>query len=117
MSAFRNLLHGSFKSNSAAGANTSQDLNSQEDVPKRVSQNGDSISRGVPGNGSYNQKGPMVDEPEADAENQPGELSFAEDTAGGMGRHLGLFSATFLVLVIFFVFDHSVSFLKVYYEI
>lgn len=28
---------------------------------------------------------------------QPGELSFDEDTRGGMGRHLGLFSTTFLM--------------------
>lgn len=28
---------------------------------------------------------------------QPGELSFDEDTAGGMGRHLGLTSTTFLM--------------------
>ena len=28
---------------------------------------------------------------------QPGELSFEEDTAGGLGRHLGLFSTTFLM--------------------
>ncbi|KUJ19016.1 amino acid transporter [Mollisia scopiformis] len=29
---------------------------------------------------------------------EPGELSFAEDTSGGMGRHLGLFSTTFLII-------------------
>ncbi|MCJ1357803.1 MAG: hypothetical protein MMC33_007799 [Icmadophila ericetorum] len=28
----------------------------------------------------------------------PGELSFEEDTAGGLGRHLGLFSTTFLII-------------------
>ena len=28
---------------------------------------------------------------------QPGELSYAEVTAGGLGRHLGLFSTTFLM--------------------
>ncbi len=28
---------------------------------------------------------------------EPGELSFAEDTSGGLGRHLGLFSTTFLM--------------------
>ena len=28
---------------------------------------------------------------------QPGELSLKEDTAGGMGRHLGLTSTTFLM--------------------
>ena len=27
----------------------------------------------------------------------PGELSFEEDVAGGLGRHLGLFSTTFLM--------------------
>ena len=29
---------------------------------------------------------------------QPGELSLEEDTAGGLGRHLGLFSTTFLII-------------------
>lgn len=35
-----------------------------------------------------------------DADNllQPGELSYAEVTAGGLGRHLGLFSTTFLII-------------------
>lgn len=28
---------------------------------------------------------------------QPGELTLEEDAAGGMGRHLGLFSTTFLM--------------------
>ena len=28
---------------------------------------------------------------------QPGELTFEEDTAGGLGRHLGLTSTTFLM--------------------
>lgn len=28
---------------------------------------------------------------------EPGELSFDEDTRGGMGRHLGLMSTTFLM--------------------
>lgn len=34
---------------------------------------------------------------EADAILRPGELSFDEDTAGGLGRHLGLWSTTFLM--------------------
>lgn len=34
---------------------------------------------------------------EAHRADQPGELTLAEDTAGGMGRHLGLFSTTFLM--------------------
>jgi hypothetical protein len=38
-----------------------------------------------------------VIEPEADRVLEPGELTFEEDTAGGMGRHLGLFSTTFLM--------------------
>lgn len=38
-------------------------------------------------------------EPEADKIIAPGELSFEEDTAGGMGRHLGLVSTTFLMFV------------------
>lgn len=46
---------------------------------------------------SVNYVAATVEEPAADAENQPGELTFAEDTAGGMGRHLGIFSCTFLV--------------------
>ena len=29
---------------------------------------------------------------------QPGELSLEEDTAGGLGRHLGLYSTTFLII-------------------
>lgn len=32
-----------------------------------------------------------LDEPEADQLVEPGELSFDEDTRGGLGRHLGLF--------------------------
>ena len=31
---------------------------------------------------------------------QPGDLSLEEDTAGGLGRHLGLFSTTFLMCVV-----------------
>ncbi len=34
---------------------------------------------------------------EADRLAQPGELNFEENTAGGMQRHLGLFSTTFLM--------------------
>jgi solute carrier family 7 (L-type amino acid transporter), member 9/15 len=34
---------------------------------------------------------------EADKILEPGELSFDEDTRGGMGRHLGLTSTTFLM--------------------
>lgn len=37
------------------------------------------------------------EKPVADLMLEPGELSFAEDTSGGMGRHLGLFSTTFLM--------------------
>lgn len=37
------------------------------------------------------------DEPEADALLRPSELSFEQVTAGGLGRHLGLFSTTFLM--------------------
>ena len=33
----------------------------------------------------------------------PGELSLEEDTSGGLGRHLGLFSTTFLMYVFSFV--------------
>ncbi|KAI9722681.1 MAG: hypothetical protein M1812_001612 [Candelaria pacifica] len=35
---------------------------------------------------------------EADRLAQPGELTFEENTAGGMQRHLGLFSTTFLII-------------------
>jgi hypothetical protein len=38
-------------------------------------------------------------EPEADKILNPGELSFEETTSGGLGRHLGLFSTTFLMYV------------------
>lgn len=34
---------------------------------------------------------------EADKLLEPGELSFEEDTRGGLGRHLGLVSTTFLM--------------------
>lgn len=34
---------------------------------------------------------------ESDEILNPGELSFDEDTAGGLGRHLGLWSTTFLM--------------------
>lgn len=37
------------------------------------------------------------DAAEADDILNPGELSFEEDTAGGLGRHLGLWSTTFLM--------------------
>lgn len=36
-------------------------------------------------------------EPKADQDVNPGELTFEEDTRGGLGRHLGLFSTTFLM--------------------
>lgn len=36
-------------------------------------------------------------EPEADRIVEPGTLNFDEDTSGGLGRHLGLFSTTFLI--------------------
>jgi len=36
-------------------------------------------------------------EPLADQIIEPGGLSFEEDVSGGMGRHLGLFSTTFLM--------------------
>jgi L-type amino acid transporter 9 len=38
------------------------------------------------------------DGPAADALLNPGELSFEEDTAGGMGRHLGITSTTLLIV-------------------
>lgn len=65
----------------------------QAEEPKQANQNellGDSKDNSL-------DDGTGVEEPAADAENQPGELTFAEDTAGGMGRHLGIFSATFLM--------------------
>jgi len=37
-------------------------------------------------------------EPDADRIVEPGTLSFDEDTRGGLGRHLGLFSTTFLII-------------------
>ena len=37
------------------------------------------------------------DAPEADAILYPGELDFDDATAGGLGRHLGLWSTTFLM--------------------
>lgn len=56
---------------------------------------------------SVNEKGVTVregnvavaagEDPEADRMLQPGGLSFDDDTQGGMGRHLGLFSTTFLM--------------------
>lgn len=36
-------------------------------------------------------------EHDTDESVQPGELTLEEDTAGGMGRHLGLFSTTLLM--------------------
>ncbi|RFU27127.1 hypothetical protein B7463_g9211, partial [Scytalidium lignicola] len=50
------------------------------------------------------QKGVVLDassgdiEPDADRVVGPGELSFEEDVKGGMGRHLGLVSTTFLII-------------------
>lgn len=32
---------------------------------------------------------------------QPGDLTLEQDTAGGLGRHLGLFSTTFLMYVLY----------------
>ncbi|KAG2119986.1 amino acid transporter [Suillus cothurnatus] len=37
-------------------------------------------------------------QPNDDAEISPGELTFEEDTAGGMGRHLGITSCTLLIV-------------------
>ena len=31
---------------------------------------------------------------------QPGDLTLEQDTAGGLGRHLGLFSTTFLMYIL-----------------
>ena len=56
---------------------------------------------------------PKADEHVAlsDADNliQPGELSYAEVTAGGLGRHLGLFSTTFLMYVLSPRWRHAVG--------
>ncbi|KAH8115358.1 high affinity methionine permease [Phellopilus nigrolimitatus] len=41
---------------------------------------------------------PEVQTAAANATLNPGELSFDEDTAGGMGRHLGVFSCTLLIV-------------------
>lgn len=35
---------------------------------------------------------------DSDSNANPGELTFKEDTAGGMGRHLGVFSCTMLII-------------------
>lgn len=45
---------------------------------------------------------PHIGKAELDAVHtiQPGDLSLEEDTAGGLGRHLGLFSTTFLMCVV-----------------
>lgn len=45
---------------------------------------------------------PHTEKAELDAVHtvQPGDLSLEEDTAGGLGRHLGLFSTTFLMCVV-----------------
>ncbi|OSD05040.1 amino acid transporter [Trametes coccinea BRFM310] len=40
----------------------------------------------------------VADAGERDPELNPGGLSFEEDTAGGMGRHLGVFSCTLLIV-------------------
>lgn len=37
---------------------------------------------------------------DADDTVQPGELSLEQDTAGGLGRHFGLSSTTFLMVVV-----------------
>ncbi|KAI0660293.1 high affinity methionine permease [Cubamyces menziesii] len=50
---------------------------------------------------SEGEKEPISIEVSADIEDDelnPGELSFEEDTAGGMGRHLGIFSCTMIVV-------------------
>jgi solute carrier family 7 (L-type amino acid transporter), member 9/15 len=43
----------------------------------------------------------LSEEPTTDNDSSlhPGELTFEEDTAGGMGRHLGVFSCTMLMFV------------------
>ena len=38
-----------------------------------------------------------TDEKEKNNSVEAGELTFEEDTAGGLGRHLGVFSTTFLM--------------------
>ena len=52
-----------------------------------------------PGAASSPDSGSDVATPDADNLLKPGELSYAEVNAGGLGRHLGLFSTTFLMYV------------------
>ena len=61
-----------------------------------VSRNGSKETYVQKSNDVYVQSSTDV-EPAADRIVEPGELTFEEDTAGGLGRHLGLFSTTFLM--------------------
>ena len=49
--------------------------------------------------GAKGRDGDGIIVPDADRAVVPGELSFEEANAGGMGRHLGLFSTTLLMYV------------------
>lgn len=51
----------------------------------------------------------VTTEPDADHLVAPGHLSFEEDTVGGLGRHLGLFSTTFLMFVDILSFRFNIS--------
>lgn len=107
MNSLRKLLRRSPESKSPDSNSISAGVQPQNEKTKDEAQSVNPISREGSGNDTYNQNG--VEEPVADAVNQPGELTFAEDTAGGMGRHLGLFSCTFLMLVFSLVSQVQVS--------
>lgn len=97
MSPIQTLINRFSRGHPASPVNNLNAENSE--TTENITGNESPVSKEGLGISSYNHDGVAVEEPVADAENQPGELTFAEDTAGGMGRHLGLFSTTFLMLV------------------
>lgn len=98
MGAIQNVIN-RFSKSKGHVTPTSDTGSSHDETTKNATANEDSLSHEKSGNESYSHNGLPADEPLADAEVQPGELTFEEDTAGGMGRHLGLFSTTFLMSV------------------
>ena len=76
-------------------AHTGSEL-AEERIDTTVSRNGSKETYVQKSNDIYVQSSNDV-EPAADRLVAPGELTFEEDTMGGLGRHLGLFSTTFLM--------------------
>ena len=71
-------------------------FSAKKDAPEIASSPGEATTRNEKGFVANDGLG-KSDEPEADALLRPGELSFEQATSGGLGRHLGIVSTTFLM--------------------